>query len=159
MLVFFAYKLSQVDTQDRTHPFGTDTLKNKKYAKGKVGEDYGVNIFWGLPSKKDTTQKHLDKIQWLTHSYKTDVIWRRCFFVSTFGSIFGVLSINPKLIFSPRHIISIFLIIFISSYLLFGYYSHHFLWRRAKFIDIHIQKLKKDLKIPQYNRINQNLLI
>ena len=59
ILLIIAYKVHGVDSIDRTHPFGTDKYKNKKYAKGLVGEDYGVGTYWGKPSKKDDV---LDKM-------------------------------------------------------------------------------------------------
>jgi hypothetical protein len=156
ILLVFAYKIFQTDVKDRMKPFGTDTYKNEKFAKGKLGEDFGVNTYWGRPSKTDTNQNILDKIQWLSQTPENDVIWRRSF---VFGLIFSLLSVIALGIFDYKNVIIMLFIMFVSNYTSVIYYKRHLLNRRIKFIDIHVQKLKEDLKIPLYNKITNSMII
>ena len=158
LLIILSYILSNIEKADVQNPFGTDTIKNKKYTK-KSGDDYGVNTYWGKPSVKDNERKIIDKIQWLSHSYENDTIWRRSIIFATIGSITSVISIDPNLLFDTTHVMCIFLIMYIISYMSISFYTRHYLWRRSKFIDIHITKLKKKIDIPLYNSITINRLI
>lgn len=155
-LLILAYKIFQTDVNDRMKPFGTDTYKNQKFAKDNSGEDFGVNTYWGRPSKKDTNQKRLDKIQWLCHTPENDVIWRRSF---VFALIFSLLSVIVLGIFDYKNVIIMIFIIFASNYTSFIYYKRHLLSRRIKFVDIHVQKLKEHLKIPLVNKIVNSMII
>ena len=155
-LLVLAYKIFQTDVNDRMKPFGTDTYKNQKFAKDNSGEDFGVNTYWGRPSKKDTNQKRLDKIQWLCHTPENDVIWRRSF---VFALIFSLVSVIVLGIFDYKNVIIMIIIIFASNYTSFIYYKRHLLSRRIKFVDIHVQKLKEHLKIPLYNKITNSMII
>jgi hypothetical protein len=156
VLLVLAYKVFQTDVNDRMKPFGTDTYKNQKFAKDKSGEDFGVNTYWGRPSKRDTNQNRLDKIQWLSHTTENDVIWRRSF---VFALIFSLLSVIALGIFDYKNVIIMIFIMFASNYTSFIYYKRHLLNRRIKFVDIHVQKLKEDLKIPLFNKITNSMTI
>ena len=156
VLLFLMYKIAQTDVIDRTKPFGTDSGKNQKFAKGKVGEDFGVNTYWGRPSKTDTNQKRLDKIQWLSHTPVNDVEWRRTFIFAVIFSLSGALALG---IFDYKHIFTLLFIIFIAIYTYASYYKHHLLARRTKFVDIHIKNLKEDLKLSLTNKISSSMII
>ena len=160
LLIIIAYKVYNVDSIDRTHPFGTDQNKNKKYAKGLVGEDYGVGTYWGKPTKDDNTLDNLNKIQWLSQSSSYDVIWRRSIVMAIFAGILISFSIDINIILrEPSKLLFIVFFIFIISYFSINYYTHHVLWRRTKFINTHIRKIKSKLTLPQYNKIYDNHLI
>jgi len=145
--------------KDRHYPFGSDTEKNEKYARNKKGDDYGINTYWGIPDSKDDNRKILDKIQWLSNSYKQDVWWRRILIPSIILSIICIFVLDVKLLLKPYYIFVILFSIFISIHYSITYYNHHYLWRRTKFIDTHIRKLKENLGLPLYNRIAENPLI
>lgn len=155
VIIFFLFlskKLYSVEICDRHSPFGTDEKKNRLYVNGKKGDDYGINTFWGKPSKNDTVNQKLDKIQWLSHSYKNDVVWRRSLVCALVLSI--PLAITLDLDY--KGLLTITPCVYISIYMSFNYYNHHYLWRRSKFIDIHIRKIKRSLKLPLYNKISEN---
>jgi hypothetical protein len=158
VLIIISYIISNTEKTDTNNPFGSDTIKNKKYSK-KSGDEYGVNTYWGKPSVKDNERKIIDKIQWLSHSYENDTIWRRSIIFATIGAITSVISIDPKFLLDPTHVMCIFLMMYIISYMSISYYTRHYLWRRSKFIDIHITKLKKKLGVSLYNSITVNPLI
>jgi hypothetical protein len=160
LLLIISYKVYGVDTTDRTRPFGTDNYKNNKYAKGLSGEDYGVGTYWGKPSKNDKIVDNLDKIQWLSENSRHDVIWRRALILGVVAGIAIAFSLDINIILKePSKLLFIVLIIFIISYFSINYYTHHVLWRRTKFINTHIRKIKKTLSLPQNNKIYDNPLI
>jgi hypothetical protein len=158
LLLILSYKLYNKDRIDLCNPFGTDQDKNMKYTKGKSGEDYGVGTFWGRPEKSDVLLDHLNKVQWLSNSYITDVLWRRSLMFSIIFGLILAYSINENTSFISR-IVLCTLLIFIVSYFSLTYYKHHILWRRTKFIDTHIRKTKSKLNLPLNNKINENLII
>ena len=145
--------------KDRHYPFGSDKEKNEKYASNKKGDDYGINTYWGIPNLKDDNRKILDKIQWLSSSYKQDVWWRRILISSIFLSIVCIFALDIQIVSKSHSIFIILFCIFIGIEYNISYYNHHYLWRRTKFIDTHIRKLKENLGIPLYNRISENPLI
>jgi hypothetical protein len=160
ILLIIAFKVHGVDNIDRTHPFGTDQYKNKKYAKGLVGEDYGVGTYWGKPAKKDDVLDNLNKIQWLSQSSRHDVIWRRSIVIAIVTGILISFCIDINILLNePSKLLFIVFFIFIISYFSINYYTHHILWRRTKFINTHIRKIKSKLSLPQYNKIYDNPLI
>jgi len=160
ILIITAYKLYGVDNIDRTHPFGTDNYKNKKYARGLVGEDYGIGTFWGKPSKKDDILDNLNKIQWLSESQESDVSWRRSLVSSIFAGILICFSIDFNILLKePTKLLFIVFFIFLISYFGINYYKHHVLHRRIKFVNTHIRKIKSKLSLPQYNKIDDNPLL
>jgi hypothetical protein len=140
-------------------PFGSDNIKNKKYADGLEGEDYGVGMFWGKPSKTDKTIDNLNKIQWLSGKCLSDVRWRMSLIISIVSGIVLVLTINYKL--TTNNVLIMFLVLFLFNVIYFStnWYVHHVLWRRVKFINTHIRKLKTTLKLTQHNKIYDNKLI
>lgn len=157
VLLILSYKLYNKDRIDLCNPFGTDQEKNMKYAKGKSGEDYGVGTFWGKPENTDNLLDHLNKIQWLSNSYNTDVLWRRSLI---FSIIFGIiLAYSTENIPFISRLVLATLLIFLVSYFSLSYYKHHVLWRRVKFIDTHVRKTKSKLKLPLNNKINENVII
>ena len=159
-LIFSVIKCMNTDNIDRTRPFGTDSIKNNKYAKNLVGEDYGVGTFWGKPDKNDKIIDHLNKIQWLNNSFKQDVIWRRSIIIGVFTGILIALCIDIDIILNqPSKLLFIIITIFMVSYFSLNYYNRHFLWRRSKFVNTHIRKIKSNLKLPLYNKIDENKLI
>jgi uncharacterized protein YxeA len=157
LLLIFAYKVFKQDRIDLCNPFGTDSKKNEKYAKGKSGEDYGVGTFWGKPHNSDDLLDHLNKIQWLCYSQEKDVIWRRSLFSSIIIAVVYAVSTNETT-FLTKLILGIFSLFFV-SYFSTSYYKHHVLWRRNKFIDTHIRKTKSKLKLPLNNKLKENPLI
>ena len=160
LLLIIAYKVHGVDTIDRTHPFGTDQYKNKKYAKGLVGEDYGVGTYWGKPSNKDNVLDNLNKIQWLSQSFSYDVIWRRSIVIAIFSGILISFSVDINILLEqPSKLLFIIFFIFFISYFSIQYYTHHILWRRTKFINTHIRKVKSKFSLSQYNKIYDNPLL
>ena len=160
LLIIIAYKVYSVDSIDRTHPFGTDRYKNTKYAKGLSGEDYGVGTYWGKPSKTDKILDNLDKIQWLSESSNNDIIWRRAMIMGIVSGIVISLSLDINIILKePSKLLFIVCFIFIISYFGINYYTHHVLWRRTKFINTHIRKIKTKLRLSQYNKIYDNPLV
>lgn len=158
-MVIIAVKLLKTDNIDRNNPFGTDSIKNKKYAKGKVGEDYGAGTFWGKPSQNDEILDNLNKIGWLSGSTFKDVHWRRSLSIGILGGIFVTIGLDTKFLMDPSKLFFLISTIFIFSYFTMSYYQHHFLWRRNKFINTHIRKIKSKLNLPLYNKINENVLI
>jgi hypothetical protein len=159
VLIVVAIYLSRVDNTDRVNPFGTDTVKNQKYAGKNVGEDFGVGTFWGRPSKSDDTRSMIDKIQWLSSSWNNDTLWRRSLTIGIFASMIILLGLNPKMIMEPCKLLFTCFTVFIITYFTLSYYHRHFLWRRTKFIDTHITRLKEKLKLPLYNKIALSPLI
>lgn len=157
--VVIAVKVFGVDSIDRNNPFGTDKAKNDKYTKGKSGESYGVQTFWGKPSSKDTIKDALDKIQWLTHSAERDIHWRRSFISAVVAAIIIVLSINAKLFYKPVYFFLVVFMGFIMCYFTLTYYVRHLLDRRIKFVDRHVRKIKSKLKISLRNSIDENPII
>jgi len=160
ILLFLAMKIYKIDNIDRTNPFGTDTYKNKKYTNGISGEDYGVGTFWGKPSKKDDTLDNLNKIQWLSGSVNNDVLWRRSIVIAIFSAVLLSFAIDYNiLLYDPSKFLLIVFLIFLTSYFSINYYRHHVLWRRNKFINTHVRKIKSKLNLTQHNKITENHLI
>ena len=159
-LLFSAVKLWGVDVADRTHPFGSDSSKNGKYAPNLSGEDYGVQTVWGKPRSKDRPRAMLDKIQWLSHSPRRDVFWRRAFVFATLGTILLMLAMRGlQGLGNARQVVCSFVLFFLLCYFTMSYYVTHFVWRRTKFIDTHVRRLKSEMGLPQANRIVENPLI
>lgn len=160
ILVYIAIKVYKTDCIDRTHPFGTDSMKNNKYAKNHIGEEYGVGTFWGRPSKLDNVLEKLNKIEWLSNSCANDVFWRRSIVVGIFSGILLSFALDYTILLNnPSKLLLIIFTIFIISYFTTNYYIHHFLWRRIKFINTHIRKIKSDLELPLYNNIYEKTII
>ena len=159
-LVITALKIYKIDCIDRTRPFGTDSVKNDKYAKNLMGEDYGVGTFWGKPSPKDDMLKNLNKLEWLCNSVKNDVLWRRSIVIGIMSGILLAFALDYTILLNnPSKLLLIIFTIFIISYFTVNYYKHHFLWRRIKFINTHVRKIKSNLKLPLYNNIYEKTLI
>ena len=154
LIIFLCFKLWQYDIKDRTKPFGTDNIKNNKYAKNIFGEDNGVCTFWGKPNKKDTVKKSLDKIEWISSIYKDEIIWRRCL---VFSIIFSLLITFVNFKFE-NSLVQIFLINISFLYLclisLKNYENTHI----SKIKNNHIQKnshfIKKKLNLDFGNVIS-----
>jgi hypothetical protein len=159
VMIYIAVCLIKVDSNDRNNPFGTDSVKNNKYANGQVGEDFGVGTFWGKPDKKDSVRNGLDKIQWLSNTWNDDVVWRRSLVTGIVSSIIILLGVDPKMILNPGKLLFVCFTVCIIVYGTMSYYMRHFLWRRSKFINTHITKVKSKLKISLHNRVLSNPLI
>lgn len=156
ILVFSCMRIYNTDVKDRTHPFGTDTGKNMKYTKGIVGEENGVGTFWGKPAKKDDILENLNKIQWLANSSEHDVLWRRSIVIAVFSSILIAFAIDVNILLNkPSKLLFLIFFIFLISYFSMTYYKFHVLWRRIRFINTHIRKIKTKLGLPLYNKIDE----
>lgn len=145
IVIIFSVNLWKLDMKDRTHPYGLDSKLNNKYVKKIVGEKYGVSVFWGIPSKKDTNKKHLDKIEWLSTSYNREVKWRRAL-------VFGLITSLLILIGGNNFIVTS---IFITGAIYFydNYYDHHINYFKSKYIKSHVKSLKKNLNLNANNPI------
>ena len=146
-----------MDKHDRTHPYGLDSERNKRLPN-KVGENYGVTVFWGLPDDKDSIKSRLDKIEWLSTSYQRDVEWRRSMFLAMIMS--GVLwfVIRPVYLYNLKVYMITFIILFIFLYFQTQYSKHHLHYRRSLFIRNHIHEIKEKLKLSTFNPIYKHLL-
>lgn len=157
-LLFFLKKISKIDTQDICYPFGSDMQKNKKYF-GNItflSDKNGVNTFWGKPKLKDTPKEIIDKIQWLAKGHERDTIWRKCFITSIIMSI--ILSIVHG-IHDIKFLLTTLFVCILGVYGKHVYMNRHLYWRRARFIDIHVKKLKDIFNISQDNCVYLNKLI
>jgi hypothetical protein len=159
VLILLCYICLNQEKYDALFPFGGDHSKNNKYTKGLKGEDYGVGMFWGKPFKKDSILDNLNKIQWLSTKSLNDVRWRRSLVIAILSSIFLIVTINTKLV--KNNVLILFLVLFLFNIVYFStnWYVHHVLWRRAKFINTHIRKIKRKLSLTQHNKIYDNKLI
>ena len=160
ILFFIAYKTYKVDAMDITHPFGTDAYKNAKYTKGLEGDEYGVGTFWGRPAKTDEILDNLNKIQWLSDSSSTDVVWRRALVMSIIAGVVIAFSIDINIVlYDPSKLMFIILFVFLLCYFSTQYYIFHVLYRRKKFTSTHIRRIKSKLNLPLNNKIYENSLI
>lgn len=159
IFVILLVKMMKIDNMDKTLPFGTDIHKNNKYAKGKSGEEYGVQTFWGRPRNKDDARNCIDKIQWLSGGFQKDVMWRRSLIFAVVFTIVIIICTDINLFFRPGYFVLLVCLLFIAIYASHTYYTRHFLNKRVLFINTHIRKLKDQMNIPQYNRINELSII
>jgi hypothetical protein len=157
VLALLAHRIYQTDCIDRTNPFGTDKVKNSQYADGQSGEDYGVGTFWGKPSKSDKLSDHLDKIQFLTNSSFRDIFWRRAIVAGIVGGVSLIFLIDKNIFLEePVKLMFAVILVFVLIYFSNMYYIHHVLLRRKKFIDTHVRKIKRTLKLSLGNKIDDN---
>jgi hypothetical protein len=139
---------------DQTHPFGTDSTKNNKYAENLVGEDYGMNTFWGKPNSKDTVKKMIDKVQWLSTSYTREVFWRKTVFFACLLMFLILIVIDYTLILKPDKIVSVLSLCYIAIYMYRSYDNAHLRKIQCKFINQNIRKIKRKLNIKVGNFID-----
>lgn len=147
----------RMDRYDRTHPYGLDKERNKKLPN-KVGENYGVTVFWGKPSESDDLKKHLDKIEWLSTSHERDVEWRRSMILAFIMSILLLVIIHPDSLFDLKSFMITFIILFMFMYFKTQYSKHHLNHRRSLFIKDHVSSLKKKIDVVSYNPIYKHFL-
>lgn len=159
VLLIIAYFCFVRDKHDSLLPFGAVHEKNRKYANGLKGEEYGVGTFWGKPSHKDSVIDSLNKIQWISGTCLTDVRWRRSLIVAIVSALFIIFVLDFQMIKNNTLIVFFVLLLFNIIYFTTNWYVHHVLQRRVKFINTHIRKLKRKLRLTQRNKIYENSLI
>jgi hypothetical protein len=148
VLFFIAIYVWEIDYKDRTHPYGTDDTKNKKYYPNFKGEDYGVSVFWGKPDKKDTIRRSLDKIQWLFSPHKDEIIWRRVLFFSIIIGIIFYISEKQNILFYIA-------VLYIGFYQIKMYEKAHISAIKSKYIDRNILSIKRKLKLEKTNFLKE----
>lgn len=168
ILLYVIKILWEKDVTDRTHPFGGDNFKLKKYLKNigikeekktlPKGEDYGVQTYWGKPDQKDSIKNCLDKIEWLGTNYTQEILWRRCAIYSILSGILAYLIIDYEN-FKITKAISVIFLLFIAFYMTKSYENTHIFKIKSKFITRNISIVKKKLKLSHENFILVNPLI
>jgi len=146
--LFIIKYLWALDIKDRTHPFGLDDSRNRTTTL--KGEMYGVSTCWGRPSKKDTLFSRLNKIEWLSTGYETEVFWRRAVCFGVAGSL--VLQLGQAT-FSLQSAMLFGMTITLFVYFSHMYYNHHILNIKTRYIKKHISKMKRRLDISANNPI------
>jgi len=146
VVIFFICKVWKLDLYDRTHPYGLDNIKNKKYTPSISGEKYGVNIFKGRPTKKDDVMSRLYKLDWLTDSYKRTVTWRRSLCFGMIGTLLLVTLRNYEEILNLNTVLLSILVISSMVYFYQIYNNYHIEYYNSYYVHQHINALRKQLK-------------
>ena len=133
-------KIWSLDLYDRTHPYGLDDLKNRKYPD-LVGEEYGVNVFSGKPSQTDLPKTSIAKIKWLLE--KRVVAWRLSLAFGIIGSLLLVIALEIK---EPKSILTTICIVSGILYFYTSYRGHHLDHYKNKYISDNLRNIKKNLK-------------
>lgn len=151
--IFFVYKIWKLDLYDRTHPYGLDNVKNKKYTPNIEGEQYGVYVFKGMPVKKDDIVSRLNKIEWLSDQYKRDVTWRRSVCFGIIGSILLIALKNYEDLLNISQVLSSILVITVILYFYQSYNYYHLEYYKNRYIHSHIKAVKKSLNLSLENKL------
>lgn len=156
ILCLILIKLKQTETIDKTHPYGTDMIKNKKYTPKIVGEGCGVNDYWGKPNKKDKLIDRLNKIQWLSNTFSTEIVWRQSLIFAIIASIVATMCSGISYFLRPDWIMLYLSMFFIISYFTISYYKTHTILRKSRYINTHIRNIKSKLNLSIRNKIMEN---
>lgn len=143
----------KLDLYDRMHPFGLDNIKNKKYTPDVKGEEYGVHVYKGIPSNKDKISSMLNKIEWLSESYKRDVSWRLSLCFGILGSLILLTMIDIKYFSEPRILLTCVIVCSGIVYFFKSYRNHHVEFYKSFYIRKHVKKIKKQLKLKLDNKL------
>lgn len=160
----FLWKGEMVDAR---HPFGGDNWKLEKYKKktgelksvktdqNKIGEEYGVNTYWGRPKKGDLPETSLSRIDWLFGHYTREICWRKSLILSIvalFGTcfIFGLETLTS-------HGFQLLLFFFILFYMSKSYESTHGAKIREKLGIWNTDILRKKLGIKRVKKLSSIL--
>jgi hypothetical protein len=145
VIIFLLHKIWKLDLYDRTHPYGLDDAKNKKYAPNIVGEKYGVHVFKGRPTKKDDILSRLNKIEWLADSYKRNVTWRRSLCFGIIGTLILLALKNYEDLSNLNIVLSSVIIISGMVYFYQSYNNYHLEYYKNRYVHQHIDAIKKSL--------------
>lgn len=155
--IVILHKIWKLDLYDRTHPYGLDNLKNKKYTPYLVGEEYGVHVYTGIPLKTDNITNMINKIEWLSESYKRDVSWRLSLCFGIIGTIVLLTLINIDYFSQPRIILSSIMVFTIIIYFFRIYRNFHIEHYKSFYIKKHIRRIKKYLNLKSKNNLLDSL--
>lgn len=152
LIIALLIRLMNVEKIEHTHPFGTDIIKNEKYIKkGKIGVDYGKYTYWGKPSKNDTVEKSLNRIQWIGSSYSKEVIWRRAMIFAILTTFGAIIIMNYKYLFRPSKIIGVLSIVYIGIYMYRSHDNAHLRNDQNRLTQLNIKNIKKKLSLKLNN--------
>lgn len=127
-------------------------MRSTQTNQDRIGEEYGVNTYWGKPKKGDKIETTLARIDWLFGYYTREICWRKSLIVSIVALIGTCFIFGLETVTS--HGFQLLLFFFILFYMSKSYESTHGAKIREKLGILNTDNVRKQMGIKRAKKLS-----